>query len=55
MTSILVVLGDSLMDTGNISGLLGLIGQEPFSDSIYDKGNNVKASDGLVLSEHTIR
>ena len=55
MTSTLVVLGDSLMDAGNVSGLLGLIGQEPFSDSIYDKGNNVKASDGLVLSEHTIR
>ena len=55
MTSTLVVLGDSLMDAGNVSALLGLIGQEPFADSIYDKGNNVKASDGLVLSEHTIR
>ena len=55
MTTTLVVLGDSLMDAGNVSGLFGLIGQEPFSDSIYDKGNNVKASDGLVLSEHTIR
>ena len=55
MTSTLVVFGDSLMDAGNVSGLLGLIGQEPFSDSIYDKGNNVKASNGLVLSEHTIR
>ena len=55
MTSTLVILGDSLMDAGNVSALLGLIGQEPFADSIYDKGNNVKASDGLVLSEHTIR
>ena len=55
MTTTLVVLGDSVMDAGNVSGLFGLIGQEPFSDSIYDKGNNVKASDGLVLSEHTIR
>ena len=55
MTSTLVVFGDSLMDAGNVSGLLGLIGQEPFSDSIYNKGNNVKASNGLVLSEHTIR
>ena len=55
MTSTLVVLGDSLMDAGNVSALLGLIGQEPFAESIYDKGNNVKASDGLVLSEHTIR
>ena len=55
MTSTLVILGDSLMDAGNVSALLGLIGQEPFAESIYDKGNNVKASDGLVLSEHTTR
>ena len=55
MTTTLVVLGDSLMDAGNVSALLGLIGQEPFAESIYDKGNNVKASDGLVLSEHTTR
>ena len=55
MTSTLVILGDSLMDAGNVSALLGLIGQDPFAESIYDKGNNVKASDGLVLSEHTTR
>ena len=55
MTSTLVILGDSLMDAGNVSALLGLIGQEPFAESIYDNGNNVKASDGLVLSEHTTR
>ena len=40
------------MDAGNIASLGPLIGSDPFSDSIYDKGDNVRASDGFVLGEH---
>ena len=52
MTSTLIILGDSLVDSGNTASLLSPIGQNPFADAIYDKGGNVKASDGPVLGEH---
>ena len=51
MTQHLIVLGDSLADSGNTASVLQLIGQNPFEDDIYDKGGNVKASDGPVLGE----
>ena len=51
MTQQLIILGDSLMDSGNTAGLLSLIGQNPFEDSKYDGGGNTKASDGPVLGE----
>ena len=55
MTSTLVILGASLMDAGNIASLAPLIGGNPFSDAIYAKGRNVRASDGPVLGEHVVR
>ena len=55
VTSTLVILGASLMDAGNIAGLAPVIGRKPFVDSIYDKGGNVRASDGPVLGEHVVR
>lgn len=51
MTQQLIILGDSLMDSGNTAGLLSLIGQNPFEASKYDGGGNTKASDGPVLGE----
>ena len=52
MTETLIILGDSLADSGNTASLLSLIGLNPFADEIYDNGGNVKASDGPVLGEH---
>ena len=54
MTSTLVILGASLMDAGNIAGLGPLMDLEPFAEKIYDKGGNVRASDGPVLGERFI-
>ena len=51
MTKKLIVLGDSLVDAGNTAEVMALFGQYPFEDPIYDKGGNIKASDGPVLSE----
>ena len=51
MTKQLIILGDSLVDSGNTAEVMSLFGQHPFADSIYDKGGNVKASDGPVLGE----
>jgi len=51
MTKHLIILGDSLVDSGNTSGLLSPFGQNPFEDSKYDDGGNVKASEGPVLGE----
>ena len=51
MTEKLIILGDSLVDAGNTAEALSLFGQYPFADPIYDKGGNVKASDGPVFSE----
>ena len=51
MTSTLAILGDSLFDAQNTFTLSSLLGQNPFSDPIYDGGGNTKASDGLVLGE----
>jgi len=42
------------MDSGNIAGLSPLIGRQPFADSIYDGGGNVRASDGPVLGEQIV-
>lgn len=52
MTETLIILGDSLVDSGNTASLLSPIGLNPFADAIYDNGGNVKASDGPVLGEH---
>ena len=52
MTSTLIIVGDSLVDSGNTASLMFLIGMNPFSDAVYDLGGNVKASDGPVLGEH---
>ena len=51
MTSHLVILGDSLVDAGNTSAITSLVGANPWAGPIYDKGGNIKASDGLVLGE----
>lgn len=51
MTSTLVLLGDSLFDAQNTFTLASMLGEKPFSESIYDGGGNTKASDGLVLGE----
>ena len=51
LTSTLAILGDSLFDAQNTFTLSSLLGQNPFSDPIYDGGGNTKASDGLVLGE----
>ena len=52
MTRSLVVLGDSLMDSGNIDQLARRFGLVPFKASIYNGGGNRKASDGPVFGEH---
>ena len=52
MTETLIILGDSLVDSGNTASLLSPIGLNPFTDEIYNNGGNVKASDGPVLGEH---
>ena len=54
VTSTLVILGASLMDAGNIAGLGPMMGLEPFAEKIYDKGGNVRASDGPVLGERFV-
>ena len=51
MTNILLILGDSLVDSGNIASLLSPFGINPFEDKIYNGGGNVRASNGLVLGE----
>lgn len=51
MTSSLVLLGDSLVDTGNTTALARLVGQDPFAAALYNGGGNRKASDGPVLAE----
>lgn len=55
MTRSLVILGDSLMDVGNVDQLARRFGQDPFEESIYDGGGNRKASNGLVLGEQIAR
>ncbi|MFQ6537663.1 MULTISPECIES: SGNH/GDSL hydrolase family protein [Aphanothece] len=55
MTTSLVMLGDSLVDTGNLDELARLVGQDPFEERIYDRGGNVKASDGPVFAEQIAR
>ena len=52
MTKTLVILGDSLVDAGNNAFVFSQLGLDnPYQDSIYAGGGNVKASDGLVLGE----
>ncbi len=51
MTSSLVLLGDSLVDTGNTTALARLVRQDPFAAALYNGGGNRKASDGPVLAE----
>lgn len=55
MTSSLVLLGDSLVDTGNTAALARLVGQDPFAAPLYNGGGNRKASDGPVLAEQIAR
>jgi hypothetical protein len=55
MTTSLTLLGDSLVDSGNIAALAGLVGRNPFAGRRYAGGGNVKASDGPVLAEHIAR
>ena len=48
----LVILGDSLVDAGNTAFVFSQLGLEnPYQDTVYAGGGNVKASDGLVLGE----
>ena len=55
MTRTLLILGDSLMDSGNVDQLARRFGQDPFEEPIYNGGGNRKASDGPVLGEHIAR
>lgn len=55
MTRSLVVLGDSLMDSGNVDQLARRFGQDAFEEPIYNGGGNRKASDGPVFGEHIAR
>jgi phospholipase/lecithinase/hemolysin len=55
MTRSLLILGDSLMDSGNIDQVARTFGQDPFEEAIYNGGGNRKASDGPVLGEHIAR
>jgi len=52
MTRSLAIFGDSLMDAGNLDQVANIVGQDPFQESIYNRGGNVKASDGPVFGEH---
>jgi phospholipase/lecithinase/hemolysin len=52
MTRSLAIFGDSLMDAGNLDQVANIVRQDPFQESIYNRGGNVKASDGLVFGEH---
>ena len=52
MTRSLAIFGDSLMDAGNLDQVAKIVGQDPFQESIYNRGGNVKASDGPVFGEH---
>ena len=52
MTRSLLILGDSLMDSGNIDQVARSFGQNPFEEAIYNGGGNRKASDGPVFGEH---
>ena len=54
MTTTLVILGASLMDSGNIAGLGPMMGAELFAERIYDGGGNLRASDGPVLGERFV-
>lgn len=55
MTSSLIVMGDSLADSGNLDSVARRFGQNPFEEPIYDGGGNRKASDGPVLAEQIAR
>ena len=55
MTRSLLILGDSLMDSGNIDQVARRFGQDPFEEAIYNGGGNRKASDGPVFGEHIAR
>ncbi len=52
MTRSLLILGDSLMDSGNIDQVARTFGENPFEEAIYNGGGNRKASDGPVFGEH---
>lgn len=52
MTGSLVIFGDNLMDAGNLNQVAKIVGQEPFQESIYNRGSNVKASDSPMFDEH---
>jgi len=52
MTRSLAIFGDSLMDAGNLDQVAKIVGQDPFQESIYNRGGNAKASDGPVFGEH---
>ena len=52
MTRSLAIFGDSLMDAGNLDQVANIVGQDPFQESIYNRGGNVKAADGPVFGEH---
>ena len=51
MTKQLIILGESLVDSGNTAALAAIIGQNPFEDKRYNQGGNIRASDGPVLGE----
>ncbi|EDY39454.1 conserved hypothetical protein [Cyanobium sp. PCC 7001] len=55
MTTSLTLLGDSLVDSGNVAALASLVGRNPFAGRRYAGGGNVKASNGPVLAEHIAR
>ena len=52
MTRSLAIFGDSLMDAGNLDQVAKIVRQDPFQESIYNPGGNVKASNGPVFGEH---
>ena len=51
MTKQLIILGESLVDSGDTATLAAIIGQNPFEDKRYNRGGNIRASDGPVLGE----
>lgn len=55
MTRSLLLLGDSLVDSGNLDQVARRFGENPFEEPIYDGGGNRKASDGPVLAEQIAR
>ena len=42
MTRSLAIFGDSLMDAGNLDQVANIVGQDPFQESIYNRGGNVR-------------